>query len=126
MLFSILFIVIRSAFSYVSLLETGAQVVPGARSSRHSSHHDARLVSDPTPFMHWVLVSTGVAVYAVSNWLGYFCVLALISLSDSAMTVFVTSTRKAATIGLSYLIFPKKILREHVLGLALVAIGIYV
>lgn len=67
-----------------------------------------------------------IAAYAATNWVGYYFILALISLTDSAMTVFVTSTRKAVTIALSFLLFPKAISLSHIAGLSLVSLGVYV
>lgn len=64
-------------------------------------------------------------IYGITNYVGVWFVLAMIKHFGAAQTVFATSMRKAGSITLSYLLFPKLIIWRHVAGITLVSLGVY-
>jgi hypothetical protein len=70
-------------------------------------------------------VALAVGGYALSNFIGIFFVLSLIKWNGPALTVFVTSLRKALTLCLSFFLFPKAFYFQHGLGVLLFGISIF-
>ncbi|GJN09296.1 hypothetical protein PR202_ga27292 [Eleusine coracana subsp. coracana] len=61
---------------------------------------------------------------ALATFVGQVSVLSLIAIFGAATTALTTTTRKAVTLLLSYLIFTKPLTEQHVTGLLLITMGI--
>ncbi|KAK3150281.1 hypothetical protein QOZ80_3AG0231210 [Eleusine coracana subsp. coracana] len=78
----------------------------------------------------WTSCSQHLYVYAVlvfealATFVGQVSVLSLIAIFGAATTALTTTTRKAVTLLLSYLIFTKPLTEQHVTGLLLITMGI--
>ena len=67
-----------------------------------------------------------VVTFALANYLGTYFVLTMIRRFGASPTVFTTSVCKAATMTLSFVLFPKPFTVQHLMGSLLVAGGVYV
>jgi adenosine 3'-phospho 5'-phosphosulfate transporter B3 len=67
----------------------------------------------------------GLLVNGLTGWVGMFPILALNQYYGAASTAFWTSLRKAVTVVLSFLMFPKPVSIVHVVGFLLVGGGIW-
>eukprot|EP01138_Halocafeteria_seosinensis_P002147 gb/GECG01002197.1/.p1 GENE.gb/GECG01002197.1/~~gb/GECG01002197.1/.p1 ORF type:complete len:389 (+),score=34.15 gb/GECG01002197.1/:1-1167(+) len=70
-------------------------------------------------------LAISLGIYGIANYAGVWFVLAMIKHFGAAQTVFATSMRKAGSIAMSYILFPKLIILRHIIGILLVSLGIY-
>eukprot|EP01060_Flectonema_neradi_P009346 TRINITY_DN1666_c0_g2_i1.p1 TRINITY_DN1666_c0_g2~~TRINITY_DN1666_c0_g2_i1.p1 ORF type:complete len:765 (+),score=128.87 TRINITY_DN1666_c0_g2_i1:36-2297(+) len=68
---------------------------------------------------------TLICAYAACNYMGMKFLLQIVQEFDANMAVLTTSLRKAATIVLSYALFPKAVSGWHVVGIVMIAVGTY-
>jgi drug/metabolite transporter (DMT)-like permease len=74
-------------------------------------------VASPAAFFSMVMIG-------VFNYFGLNLILTMINFMGAAQTVFFTSLRKGCTLVLSYMLFPKAITMQHIVGGALIGGGI--
>ena len=72
-----------------------------------------------TPKALMAMISIGIV-----NYVGLSLILTMIHVMGAAQTVFFTSLRKGCTLLLSYVLFPKPLTLQHLLGGVLIGAGI--